>query len=82
MCVTIVASEDLERALHFNVKVSPAREAQRAGPGGRTDDIAGSGILPFTAMYIMKDMTCLVKADRSGANRENDLESRGGGIDG
>ena len=49
MCTTIVASEDLERALHFYVKVSPAMEAQRAGPGGRIDDIAGSGILPFSS---------------------------------
>jgi hypothetical protein len=55
----IVASTGLERALHFSVKVSPAWEAQRAGPAGRVDDFAGLGILPFSAIYIMKDMSCL-----------------------
>ena len=43
---TIVTSRYSERTLHFYVKVSPAREAQRAGPGGRTDDSLVWGYSP------------------------------------
>jgi hypothetical protein len=43
---TIVASGGSERTLHFYVKVSPAREAQRAGPRGRIDDSLVWGYSP------------------------------------
>jgi hypothetical protein len=43
---TIGASGGSEITLHFYVKVSPAREAQRAGPCGRIDDSLVWGYSP------------------------------------
>ena len=53
----IIASKP-PKSLHFSVKVSPAGKAQRAGSDNRIGDIADSGILPFNAIYITKQMSC------------------------
>ena len=57
-CLRPLRPPGLESASLHREGLSRPGRALRAGPDGRIDDIAGLGILPFSAIYIMKDMSC------------------------